>query len=652
MTTSDIRAILRITSALLMSLAGLTHSGVARADWGAEGAQYNCSPRNGLFEILPHDRSSDDPYPSVKSGFLALPEGQSNLRCRIGGRLLQAQISVYPPAERGMCMGGGYVSVESLSVNGVELVDSPTAFDWDCPGVQKVVNRIVVSSKKLGIEFKVCSIPPQPSGDAPVNPICTAKQIDVDAIAMVNAQIDHQLADPQTQIAQSATKLPPEYDLAKVFGLDGVPGSSLPMCTHWSSLFSGSPEEQRHGYIAGTVGERVYLHATNPQLCSSQEGDGCNSTAYLLPGDRVFVGSVCGDWIQVKYQPRIRSKPSTIGWVQTARVYAVGPLNDASTYKKSAYRDSGLPSDPFLRAVVTKDIGEMRRLVANGTSPDGEKRSGVPLSAAINTGEEEVVQAILDLGAQVNPSRSRPFDACSFLVIASLRQESPRLFELLLKRGLNVNCREPHFGGTALMEVAGEKRLWRWEWMHRPQSPMSDRLTDPKQMVRRLMAAGADMHAIDGFGRTALFYAVEANNIDVAWILLKAGANPNVTTPDKESHARQRGGTPLMAALWEYQNTRDPTMIRILLEHGADPNYRNSSDYDAEWDETTSGAVTFAGQTLLTRAAQDGHYGLVKLLLERGANAAIPRQDGKLAEEIAENKGHAKIAELLRKARR
>ena len=653
MTTSDFKAILRITSALLVSLAGLTHSGIARADWGAAGAQYNCSLRNGFFEILPHVRSSEDPNPSVKTGFRALPDGESNLRCRIGGRLLQAKVSVYPPAARGMCMGAGYVSVESLSVNDVELLDGPTAFDWDCPGVQKVVNQIVVSSKKQGIEFKVCSTPP--SGDAQANPICTSKQIDVDAIALANAQIDHQLADPQTQIAQSATKLPPEYDLAKVFGLDGLPGSSLPLCVHWSWVFIGNPEEQRYGRISGVAGERVYLRSTNPQLCATSDGDGCGTSAYLLPGDRVTVGHVCGGWTQVTYRPRVRSKPSTTGWVETARLYAVGPLKGGADSTQAAPRAPASPSDPLLRALVNKDIDEMKRLVATGTSPDGKDRSGMPLWTAIKTGDEAIVRAVLDLGAQVNPSRSRPFDACSFLVVESLRQDSPKIFDLLLKRGLNVNCREPHHGGTALMELAREYRLLRWGWIYRPQNPIDVKLADPKPLIHRLITAGADVHATNGFGRTALFHAIEANNVDVALLLLNSGARPNMAetgaTAEQRSHARQMGGTPLMAAFSAYQISRDPTMTKILLDHGADPNYRDASDYDAEWDETTSGAVTFAGQTVLTRAAQDGYYGLVKLLLERGANPALPRQDGKLAEEIAEEKGHIKIAELLRKAR-
>lgn len=39
------------------------------------------------------------------------------------------------------------------------------------------------------------------------------------------------------------------------------------------------------------------------------------------------------------------------------------------------------------------------------------------------------------------------------------RQPWSRLivFDFLLERGLNVECKEPYFGGTALMELAGQR---------------------------------------------------------------------------------------------------------------------------------------------------------------------------------------------------
>lgn len=65
---------------------------------------------------------------------------------------VHAQIGVTPPQPRGMCGGVGYVSVVSLSVNDVELLDYPIPFDQGCSLPDGTVNRMVVNSKKQGID--------------------------------------------------------------------------------------------------------------------------------------------------------------------------------------------------------------------------------------------------------------------------------------------------------------------------------------------------------------------------------------------------------------------------------------------------------------------------------------------------------------------
>ena len=95
------------------------------------------------------------------------------------------------------------------------------------------------------------------------------------------------------------------------------------------------------------------------------------------------------------------------------------------------------------------------------------------------------------------------------------------------------------------------------------------------EIVGKLIAAGADVHARNRFGDEALHAAAVGRPGSRTWnppaqattiiCLIDAGANPNAI--DK------RGVSPLHRAV----RTRCATAVRTLLEYGADPVFRNKS---------------------------------------------------------------------------
>lgn len=637
----------------VVSLALLVYWGTSAADWYVTGAQYSCSTKAGTFTLLPRDKSSDNEDPPLEPGFEALPDGVSNLTCRLGKRKLEAQIGVTPPQARGMCMGAGAVDVTSLAVNGVELLDRSLQFNWSCAGGDEPVVSMRVRTRGSLVDLEKCTVKVTTADNAKAKPICSTKSFDVDAIAAANTQLDHQLADRRTQDLQSATRLPPENDLAQVFASSVPAGSDVPLCAHWSAVFLNAitaPERQRHGRIAGKDGERVYIRPANPQLCVRADDDGCTGRAYLLPGDRVDVGFLCGTWTQIQYQRRIRTKRPIKGWVETARLYAVDSVAIAMPPSSLALlaKQPPIPADSLLRTVATGNLEELKRLVAAGASPDGANTFGDPLVAAVESGNLDAVQELLRLGANVNAQHSDRYRKCRIL---ALGVESESILDVLVKAGIDLNCRGGQFGSTLLMFMAGYNRLWAWERIHGSAGHSSERLRDPLLLAKRLLAAGADPNARDNWGKTALFYTMQPNNVDVGQLLLDSGADPNISIDSQgegASPAQQTGSTPLMEAFHWYSLTWDSTLFQMLLAHGADPNYRDQSRYNKEWDETTSGAVTFAGQTALTRAAQDGYFSLARMLLEAGADPTIPREDGALAETLAQDNNHSKIAALIK----
>jgi hypothetical protein len=83
------------------------------------------------------------------------------------------------------------------------------------------------------------------------------------------------------------------------------------------------------------------------------------------------------------------------------------------------------------------------------------------------------------------------------------------------------------------------------------------------ELLQALVGASADVNARDSRGATPLMWAANRERLDLARWLLEHGADPNV----RDTHLHNEGQTALM-----YTHHLD--IIELLLEHGADPNVR------------------------------------------------------------------------------
>ncbi|MGE3539388.1 MAG: ankyrin repeat domain-containing protein [Candidatus Tectimicrobiota bacterium] len=173
--------------------------------------------------------------------------------------------------------------------------------------------------------------------------------------------------------------------------------------------------------------------------------------------------------------------------------------------------------------------------------------------------------------------------------------------------------------------------------------------------VRTLLARGADVHARDAQGRTALSYAAENGDPTTVQALLNNGADVN---------ARDwQGWTSLMYAA----ENGDVTTTQILLMNKAHVNVKaEGSGWTALMSAASRGHLPVVqalvtggaeantkdqdGQTALIFAVQQGHTGVVQALLDGGAEVNVTNKAGKTPLAVAEAEGFSKIAQALKQA--
>jgi len=115
--------------------------------------------------------------------------------------------------------------------------------------------------------------------------------------------------------------------------------------------------------------------------------------------------------------------------------------------------------------------------------------------------------------------------------------ENIKAIKDLIKRGTNINGREPQTNSTLLIAAAA---------FNRPQA------------VYLILENGADTNAQNKNGQTALMYAAMHNNLKIARLLIAAGANRNI--------ADNSGTTALAFLNLKYGNEPSANSLRQLLE--------------------------------------------------------------------------------------
>ena len=153
-------------------------------------------------------------------------------------------------------------------------------------------------------------------------------------------------------------------------------------------------------------------------------------------------------------------------------------------------------------------------------------------------------------------------------------------------------------------------------------------------MARFLLESRADVNLSSANGTGPLVVAISNNHIELAMMLVDKGADVNAADA---FHKR----TPLYAAV-ERRNpdyardTADPLsdakdpmdLIKMLLAKGANPNARVNTTPVRGFMQVSANWANFDGQTAFLRAALSGDITLMRFLLDHGADPNLGTFDG------------------------
>ncbi len=192
-------------------------------------------------------------------------------------------------------------------------------------------------------------------------------------------------------------------------------------------------------------------------------------------------------------------------------------------------------------------------------TPRKQQDMGPLLIEAIRNGDRDMVNVLMDGGADANSSDSEGATALMF----AARTRCLSCVAALLKRGANVRLKDRH-GDTALdiARRAGRTGAAELILAHDPEKGPAALLIASREglpdLVQCLVENGVDVNATDQDGNTALMAASDKGNLDIVSMLLRKGADVRARN--------KQGQTALTVVFRPHSATgRVPTRIRREL---------------------------------------------------------------------------------------
>jgi ankyrin repeat protein len=266
---------------------------------------------------------------------------------------------------------------------------------------------------------------------------------------------------------------------------------------------------------------------------------------------------------------------------------------------------------PLSLACTNRNAPMIERLLKAGANPNVAVWSGeTPLMECGRTGNVETVKLLLSTKADPNAKETQQGQTALMRAIAGKHADVART---LIDHGADVRARSKS-GFTALLFASQQGDV---------------------ASARVLLEAGADVNEATPKNGTALVVAAASGWEEFAIFLLENGANPNAAdaygvTPLHYAVPRGIAGIDSVSIVFRPFHEIPPNLpklVKALLAHGANPNVQIAKDFPPYSRSPYALQTSLAGMTPFLLAAAAADVGLMRLLLDGGADPHIKSND-------------------------